>query len=457
MLRCPVVSRHFSLCRALGFVAAMELAASSLVVSAFAENNAVSQTPQMGWSSWSFVRRGPTEAIIKAQALAMHQNLQSSGFQYVNLDDFWYLDPRVTVDAYGRWVPDPTKFPDGMAALGAYIHGLGLKFGMYSRLVFRLPPLIATPRSKAPIILRKTSPIFPNMRSITISGTPNKNGGYQIPDPLPFNLTAYQSRLLKVTPMVPVTQYLVNGPNSHLLGSAVYGQANTCSNGTKAGYIGNGGSVVFGNVYAAKAGTYNLTILYFTDPDRPGTISVNSAAPLTVTFPSTGSFSTLGAITQPVVLNAGNNTITISAPGSSFGPDIDSITVEATTTQYLADAAQFNGKDIAIVASPEGTDGKKLTISQGGHYAVTFDVSVVNAGVHSVSILLYLSGSPASATVKANSSKAQVVNFPSTSGNPGDSTVVGVVNVNLELLAGSNTITLHPSPARRLRTSIQSS
>jgi alpha-galactosidase len=131
MLRCPAVSRHFSLCRALGFVAAMELAASSLVVSVFAENNGVSRTPQMGWSSWSFVRRGPTEAIIKAQALAMHQNLQSSGFQYVNLDDFWYLDPRVTVDAYGRWVPDPTTFPDGMAALGAYIHGLGLKFGMY--------------------------------------------------------------------------------------------------------------------------------------------------------------------------------------------------------------------------------------------------------------------------------------------------------------------------------------
>jgi hypothetical protein len=131
MVRCRVVSRHLSVGRALGFLAAMALAASSLMVSAFAENNKVSLTPQMAWSSWSFVRRSPTEAIIKAQALAMHQNLQSSGFQYVNLDDFWYLDPRVTVDTYGRWVPDPTTFPDGMAALAAYIHSLGLKFGMY--------------------------------------------------------------------------------------------------------------------------------------------------------------------------------------------------------------------------------------------------------------------------------------------------------------------------------------
>jgi hypothetical protein len=272
-------------------------------------------------------------------------------------------------------------------------------------------------------------------------GTPNKDGGYQIPGPSPFSLTAYQSRLLKVTPMVPVTQYLVDGPDANLLGSAVYGQANTCTDGTKAGYIGNGGSIAFRNVYAAKAGTYNLSILYFTDPDRPGTISVNNAAPVTVTFPSTGSFSTLGAITQPVVLNAGNSTITISAPAGSYGPDIDSITVEATTTQYLADAAQFNGKNIAIVASPEGTDGKKLTVSQGGHYAVTFDVSVVNGGVHTV-LILYLSGSPASANVKANSSKARAVNFPSTSGNPGNSTVVGVANLNLELLPGSNTITI---------------
>jgi hypothetical protein len=125
MLRGAVVSRQFSLGRALGFVAAVALAASSVTVSAFAENNGVSLTPQLAWSSWSFVRRGPTEAIIKAQAQAMHQNLQSAGFQYVNLDDFWYLDPRATVDAYGRWVPDPTTFPDGMAALAAYIHSLG--------------------------------------------------------------------------------------------------------------------------------------------------------------------------------------------------------------------------------------------------------------------------------------------------------------------------------------------
>jgi len=272
-------------------------------------------------------------------------------------------------------------------------------------------------------------------------GTPNQDSGYQIPGPLPFNLAAYQSQLLKVTPVVPVTQYLADSPNSTLLGSAVYGHANTCSDGTKAGYIGNGGSVVFGKVYAAKAGTYNLSILYFTDPARPGTISVNNGAPVTLTFPSTGSFSTLGAITQPVLLNAGYNTITIAGSGSSYAPDIDSITVPTTTTQYLADAAQFRGKDISIVASPEGTDGKKLAVSQGGNYVVTFEVSAVSSGPHSV-LILYLSGAPASADVKATSSKTVAVNFPSTSGDPTNSNVVGAANVNLDLQQGSNTITI---------------
>jgi alpha-galactosidase len=47
------------------------------------------------------------------------------------------------------------------------------------------------------------------LNGVNLVGTPNQDGGYQVPGPLPYNLTAYQSQLLKVTPMVPVTQYHV--------------------------------------------------------------------------------------------------------------------------------------------------------------------------------------------------------------------------------------------------------
>jgi alpha-galactosidase len=97
-----------------------------------AQGNGAAPAPLMGWSSWSFLRSAPTEAKIKAQAQAMSTSgLVAAGYKYVNLDDFWYLNPGTTVDANGRWVTDTSKFPDGMANLGTYIHGLGEKFGMY--------------------------------------------------------------------------------------------------------------------------------------------------------------------------------------------------------------------------------------------------------------------------------------------------------------------------------------
>lgn len=97
-----------------------------------AQSNGAALTPLLGWSSWSFLRSSPTEAKIKAQAQAMSTSgLVTAGYKYVNLDDFWYLNPGTTVDTYGHWVTDTSKFPDGMANLGSYIHGLGEKFGMY--------------------------------------------------------------------------------------------------------------------------------------------------------------------------------------------------------------------------------------------------------------------------------------------------------------------------------------
>ncbi|WNM30921.1 alpha-galactosidase [Streptomyces sp. Li-HN-5-11] len=101
-------------------------------VPARAEANGVAATPPMGWSSWSYLRKNPTEANIEAEAQAMSTSgLVAAGYHYVNIDDFYYLNPSTTVDSYGRWVVDSTKFPHGMAAVASYVHGLGEKFGMY--------------------------------------------------------------------------------------------------------------------------------------------------------------------------------------------------------------------------------------------------------------------------------------------------------------------------------------
>jgi hypothetical protein len=99
-----------------------------------------SYKPIMGWSSWSFIRKHPTADKIESQARALHHSgLQKLGYQYVNLDDFWYKCPGKQgpdVDQYGRWVTDPAKFPahgttNGIKAVADYVHSLGLKFGIY--------------------------------------------------------------------------------------------------------------------------------------------------------------------------------------------------------------------------------------------------------------------------------------------------------------------------------------
>ncbi|MFD8723851.1 alpha-galactosidase [Streptomyces sp. NPDC059629] len=101
---------------------------------AAASDNGQATHPAMGWSSWSFVRRQPTEAKIEAQADALASSgLKDHGFVHVNLDDFWQKcdSNGFVVDSYGRWTADTAKFPSGIKAVADYVHSKGLKFGFY--------------------------------------------------------------------------------------------------------------------------------------------------------------------------------------------------------------------------------------------------------------------------------------------------------------------------------------
>lgn len=116
------------------------LLASVAPQNANAEDNGLERTPLLGWSTWSFLRNHPTAEQIKAQALALHDSgLQKIGYEYINLDDFWYQCPGPqgpNVDAYGRWIIDASRFPsqgdtNGIKVVADYVHSLGMKFGIY--------------------------------------------------------------------------------------------------------------------------------------------------------------------------------------------------------------------------------------------------------------------------------------------------------------------------------------
>ncbi|MCU7727101.1 alpha-galactosidase [Actinoplanes sp. KI2] len=118
----------------LGATAGLAVAAVDSARPAAASDNGLSIRPAMGWSSWSFVRRSPTAAVIEAQADALRSSgLAAHGFVYVNLDDFWMKcdSNGPVVDGNGRWVVDTAKFPGGMKTLADHVHNDGLKFGLY--------------------------------------------------------------------------------------------------------------------------------------------------------------------------------------------------------------------------------------------------------------------------------------------------------------------------------------
>jgi alpha-galactosidase len=92
-------------------------------------DNGLAKTPPMGWNSWNKFGCDVSETLIKSAADAIvSSGMKDAGYAYVVIDDCW----QVSRDENGSIVPDAKRFPSGMKALGDYIHGKGLKFGIYS-------------------------------------------------------------------------------------------------------------------------------------------------------------------------------------------------------------------------------------------------------------------------------------------------------------------------------------
>ncbi|WP_229522413.1 X2-like carbohydrate binding domain-containing protein [Paenibacillus monticola] len=98
-----------------------------------AADNGLAQKPYMGWSSYSMqVYDGPqgnwiSEQKIKAMSDAMHEKLQSHGYEYINIDAGW----NGSMDEYARPIPSTTLYPSGFQSLIDYVHHNGQKIGIY--------------------------------------------------------------------------------------------------------------------------------------------------------------------------------------------------------------------------------------------------------------------------------------------------------------------------------------
>ena len=99
----------------------------------------IALTPPMGWNSWNcFANEVSADKVKRAADEMVKSGLINHGWTYINIDDFWEnnrdskdqsLRGKLRDEA-GNIVPN-SRFVD-MKGLADYVHGLGLKIGLYS-------------------------------------------------------------------------------------------------------------------------------------------------------------------------------------------------------------------------------------------------------------------------------------------------------------------------------------
>ena len=124
-------------------VAAVVLLAA--LAAAGAEDKLAS-TPPMGWNSWDSYGLTINESQFRANMLVMGAQLKEFGWQYVEVDEGWYLQNpeiasmpeklRYTMNAGGQYEPALNRFPSskdgaGFKPLSDAVHENGLKFGIH--------------------------------------------------------------------------------------------------------------------------------------------------------------------------------------------------------------------------------------------------------------------------------------------------------------------------------------
>jgi hypothetical protein len=137
-----------------------------------------------------------------------------------------------------------------------------------------------------------------------------------------------------------------------------------CSGGFDVGYVGNNsGTLQFNGVTASAPGS-NVVTIWYTNGDavRYALLSVNGSPGIPVTFPSTGSFQTVGSVQVTITLNAGsNNTLEFSNPiTGNWAPDFDWIGVNCSN----APPPNLRPQDLFSWSSP----GVRNLRSDGSRY-----------------------------------------------------------------------------------------
>jgi alpha-galactosidase len=127
-------------------MAGMAAGLTDIAVAADTKGAMLAPRPPMGWNSWNSFATTITEAQARETAAIMAEKLLPFGYDIFTVDIQWYepeassytynAKPRPAMDAHGRMIPAPNRFPSsiggkGFAPLAQAVQALGLKFGIH--------------------------------------------------------------------------------------------------------------------------------------------------------------------------------------------------------------------------------------------------------------------------------------------------------------------------------------
>jgi alpha-galactosidase len=102
--------------------------------------------PFLGWNSYNCYGTHINEKLTWENLEAFIQKLKPHGYEYFVLDAGWYKQydlkqgeiwptdgdkAQLTLDAFGRYIPSHSYFPNGFKAIVEYAHKHGVKFGLH--------------------------------------------------------------------------------------------------------------------------------------------------------------------------------------------------------------------------------------------------------------------------------------------------------------------------------------
>jgi hypothetical protein len=152
-------------------------------------------------------------------------------------------------------------------------------------------------------------------------------------------------------------------------GGAVIQPCLNCSGGFDVGFVGNNsGTLQFNQIFANASGRLNVRIWYANGDAaaRHAFLGVNGGPGTSLTFPSTGSFQTVGSIQTTLnSLNPGsNNTLKFSNPiVGQWAPDFDRIEVTCT----IPPPANLRPQDLFSWSSP---GVRNLTLNGSRYFSI---------------------------------------------------------------------------------------